>query len=70
VKGGRGMEALVSSDGGSVETRVEAWGRRRWLASSQAWRHITSLCSHHLRHQRIAGGARAADGGAGGLHER
>jgi hypothetical protein len=35
------MEALVSSDGGGVETRVEA-GRRRWLASSQARRNVTS----------------------------
>ena len=37
------MEALVSSDGSGVETRVEAGKRRRWLASSQARRHIALL---------------------------
>jgi hypothetical protein len=37
------MEALVSSEGGAVETRVEAGGRRRWLASSLARRQVTSL---------------------------
>lgn len=38
VKGGRGTEALISSEDGAVETRVEAGGRRCWLASSLAWR--------------------------------
>jgi hypothetical protein len=36
VKGGRGTEALISSEDGAVETQVEAGGRRRWLASSLA----------------------------------
>ena len=37
-EGGRGTEALVSSEGGVVETRVEAGGQRHWLASSLARR--------------------------------
>jgi hypothetical protein len=66
VKGGKGMEALVSSDGGGVETQVEAGRQRRRLASILAQRHVAPLPPPLMSTH----GACAADRGAQGLRER